>query len=92
MLEKKTYANGQPVYALEDDHLTYFFKDGAIKSEGPFKNDQMEGKWTFYRATGQLWQIGHFKEGKKHGPWLRYDKEGQKEYDEIFEDGKIIKK
>lgn len=92
MLEKKTYANGQRVYRLENENLTYFFKDGTIKSEGSFINDQMEGEWTFYRATGQLWQIGHFKANTKHGHWLRYDKDNQIEYDEIFENGKIKKK
>lgn len=92
MLEKKEYANGQKVYVLENEKLTYFFKDGTIKSEGLFKNNQMDGEWTFYRATGQLWQVGHFKENEKHGQWIRYDKEGQIEYDETFENGKIKKK
>lgn len=91
MMEKETYANGQKVYELQDGKLTYFFKDGKVKSEGPFENDQMEGEWIFYRATGQLWQVGNFKNGVKHGRWVRYDKEDQLEYDEVFEEGKIKK-
>lgn len=91
MLEKKTYANGQKVYTLKDGKLTYFFKDGTVKSEGPFEDEKMEGEWIFYRATGQLWQVGHFKGNTKHGRWIRYDKENEIEYDEVFENGKIKK-
>jgi antitoxin component YwqK of YwqJK toxin-antitoxin module len=51
----------------------------------------MQGKWTFYRATGQLWEIGHFKNDIKHGSWIRYNRNDEVEYDVIFQDGKIIK-
>ncbi|WP_277630970.1 aldo/keto reductase [Atopococcus tabaci] len=67
MMEKETYANGQKVYELQDGKLTYFFKDGKVKSKGPFEKDQMEGEWTFYRATGQLWQVGNFKMASNTG-------------------------
>ena len=52
----------------------------------------MEGKWIFYRETGQLWQVGNFKGGQKHGPWVRYDKNDALEYQEIFEHGVQQKK
>lgn len=91
MLKKKEYANGQKVYLLEDSYLTYYFEDGTVKSKGPFINDMMEGEWIFYRKTGELWQVGHFKENVKHGRWVRYDREKQIEYDEEFNEGKIIK-
>lgn len=44
MLEKKKYANGQNVYELVDNKLTYYFKNGKIKAEGYFINDLMEGE------------------------------------------------
>ncbi len=91
MLEKKNYANGQAVYKNEDQQLTYYYKNGKIKAEGPFENDQMQGEWRFYRESGQLWQIGNFRNGKKQGPWTRFDKENQPEYHETFEDGKLTK-
>ncbi|MCC5895416.1 MAG: hypothetical protein JJU16_08150 [Alkalibacterium sp.] len=92
MLEKKEYANGQKVYVLEDEFLIYYYEDGTEKAKGPFKDEMMEGEWIFYRKTGELWQVGHFKDNKKDGRWQRYDREGQLEYDEEFNEGKVIKK
>lgn len=92
MLDKKTYANGQKVYHLENDFLTFYFKTGVIKAKGPFVNGKMEGEWIFYRETGQLWQVGHFKDHKKHGRFIRYNRENEVEYDEMLEHDKVIKK
>jgi len=66
MLEKKSYANGQPVFELTDNKLTYFYKNGNIKATGPFINNLMEGEWTFYRESGQLWQTANFRYSMKH--------------------------
>lgn len=88
MLNKKNYANGQKVWELKGERLTYFFKNGKVKAEGALRNNLMEGEWKFYRETGQLWQVGNFLNGKKQGPWVRYDKQGQLEYEEIFADDK----
>jgi len=92
MLEKKLYTNGQPVYAMTGDKLTYFYKNGNIKAQGPFINNLMEGEWIFYRETGQLWQTANFRNNKKHGSWIRYDKNDKIEYQEEFENNRIIKK
>jgi antitoxin component YwqK of YwqJK toxin-antitoxin module len=91
MLEKKFYKNGQPVFEMTGDKLTYYFKDGKIKAEGPFINNLMEGEWIFYRETGQLWAVSNFKNGKKHGSWVRYDRNDKVEYQETFENNKIVK-
>ena len=80
MLDKKNYANGQEVYTYHENKLTYYYKNGQIKAEGPFGNNQMEGEWIFYRQTGHLWQIGNFQNGKKHGKWIRFNKDNQEEY------------
>jgi antitoxin component YwqK of YwqJK toxin-antitoxin module len=92
MLSKKSYVNGQKVYELDGDTLTFFYKTGKLKAKGPFINEQMEGEWLFYRETGQLWQIGNFKNSKKHGLWVRYDKNDQVEYQEAFAEDKVAKK
>ena len=90
MFNKKEYKNGQKVFAFSGSTLIFFFKNGTIKAEGRYENDQMEGKWTFYRETGQLWQIGHFNNGQKHGSWKRFDKNNNLEYDEVFHEGKLV--
>lgn len=92
MLAKKNYANGQKVFEFDGKTLTYFFKNGTVKAEGLFLGNQMEGEWKFYRETGQLWQVGNFRQGKKHGTIVRFDLDGKPEYQESFEDGKLIKK
>jgi antitoxin component YwqK of YwqJK toxin-antitoxin module len=91
MLEKKNYINGQAVYKNENNTLTYYYKTGKIKAEGPFENNKMEGEWKFYRESGQLWQIGNFLNEMKHGTWMRFNKENLLEYNESFENRKIVK-
>ena len=92
MLSKKNYANSQPIYELTNDRLTYYFKNGTLKATGPFFNEMMQGEWTFYRETGQLWQVGNFKDNLKHGAFVRYDRNDQVEFREEFDLGKLIKK
>jgi antitoxin component YwqK of YwqJK toxin-antitoxin module len=92
MLKEKKYANGQIVHELKGDLLTYYYKNGKMKAKGPYINGLMEGEWIFYRETGQLWQTGNFKGNLKHGRFLRYDRNDKLEYDETFDEGKIVKK
>ncbi|MEO8413333.1 MAG: hypothetical protein ABI472_06720 [Ginsengibacter sp.] len=91
MMKNITYSNGQKTFEEAGDRLTYFFKNGKIKAEGLSINGIMEGEWTFYRETGQLWQVGNFKAGQKHGSWIRYDKKDKLEYQEIFAGGSLVK-
>lgn len=92
MLDKKEYANGQKVYELKDDHLTFYFKNGRVKAEGDYQDSLMEGEWKFYRETGQLWQVGSFKKGEKNGAFTRFNRNNEIEYQETFEGGKKVKK
>ncbi len=91
MLSKKLYANGQKVYELSGDTLTYFYRNGKLRAEGLYVNSMMEGEWKFYRQTGQLWQVGNYNNGNKNGSFVRYDRHDMIEYDEIFENGVIVK-
>ncbi len=92
MFDKKHYTNGQKVYELTKDTLTYFYKNGNLKATGLFINECMEGKWKFYRESGQLWQVGNFEHNLKHGRFIRYDKKDEVEYDKTFVKGKLVKK
>lgn len=92
MLEKERYANGQRMWQIADDRLTYFFADGTLKAEGPYLNGLMEGEWRFYRQTGQLWVVGNFRQGQKDGRWTRWNKDDQVEYDETFAGGKLMRR
>ena len=92
MLEKKSYANGQKTYEINGNSLTFYYKSGTIKAEGPYENNLMEGEWLFYRESGKLWQVGNFKKNMKHGQWIRYDKKDKIEYMAEFVNNKIQKK
>ena len=92
MISKKNYSNGQKVHELTGNKITYFFKNGKVKAEGFLIKEKMEGEWKFYRETGQLWQVGNFKNDMKNGIWVRYDKNDKLEYQETFNDNKIVKK
>lgn len=91
MLSKRNYANGQRVYNLEGDRLTFFYKTGRVKAEGPYINGLMEGEWKFYRETGQLWQIGLFLNSRKNGRFVRYDRDGNVEFNRAFSNDKLLK-
>jgi len=91
MKDKSHYVNGQKIFEQEGDVLTYFYKNGQKKAQGISQNGQMQGKWMFYRETGQLWQIGHFRDNQKHGSFIRYDRHDRIEYEENFDNGKIIR-
>lgn len=92
MLNNDSYKNGQKTHELIGSKLTYFFKNGKVKAEGPFETGLCYGEWIFYRETGQLWQVGNFKHGMKNGSWVRYDRNNQLEYEEEFADDKRVNK
>src|SRR5437763_1916047 len=75
---------------LMGNKLTYFIKNGKVKAKGSLIKDKMEGEWNFYRETGQLWQVGNFKNDKNNGTWLQYDKNDKLEFQESFNDNKIV--
>lgn len=86
------YQNGQSISKQNGDTLTYYFKTGQIKAKGKSIDGIMQGRWDFYRESGQLWQIGHFKDNRKHGEFIRYDKSDEIEYRAKFKDGKLTEK
>lgn len=89
---KTTYANGQLIEETIGNIRTIYFKNGKIKAQGPVSAGKMDGKWTFYRETGELWQTGELKADIKHGIWERFDRDGQCDYHEEFREGRQVKK
>jgi len=92
LLGKKHYNNGQKVYELTENTLTYFYKNGNPKTTVPFINELMESEWLFYRESGQLWQVGNFENNLKHGRFVRYEKKDEVEYDKTSLNGKLVDK
>ncbi len=91
-MQKAThYKNGQVISKMKGSVKTVFYKNGKIRAKGKSVNGHMEGKWVFYRETGQLWGIGSLKHDLKHGTWIRYDRKDKEEYRGDFVEGKIVK-
>jgi antitoxin component YwqK of YwqJK toxin-antitoxin module len=91
MEREQTFSSGQALSSQRGNILTYYFKTGIVKATGPVVGDQqMDGKWVFYKENGMISEIGHFKAGEKHGLWQRYDKLGQLEYEAEFASGKEV--
>lgn len=44
MLGKTHYANGQIIWMLEGNLLTYYYKSGNIKASGVYENNKMQGE------------------------------------------------
>lgn len=91
-MKEQFYKGGQKAIEVKGNTVTYYYKDGGLRAKGRMVDDMMQGKWIFYRETGQLWQVGHFKDNLKHGSFLRYDRKDRIEYQETFVRGKIVKK
>jgi antitoxin component YwqK of YwqJK toxin-antitoxin module len=57
MLEKTHYLNGQRIWILDNNILNFYYKNGKLKAEGKYLNDEMQGEWFFYDQVEQLIQI-----------------------------------
>ncbi len=88
----KKYKNGQRVAEQVGDERIVYLKNGNIKAKGKFINGKMQGKWIFYRESGELWSEGELKDDIKEGVWKRWDKKGELEYHAIFVSGKLKEK
>ncbi len=93
MEREQRYTQGQARSSQRGNILTHYYKSGIVKATGPVVGDQqMDGKWVFYRENGMVSEVGHFKAGVKHGIWMQYDKLGQLVYEAEFSGGKEVSK
>lgn len=88
MIGEEFYKNGQRTHTLENNVLTYFYKNGKVRATGPYINNMMEGEWVFYRETGQLWAVGNFLNNQQHGDYVRYNRQDEVEVQAVFVHGK----
>jgi uncharacterized protein YdhG (YjbR/CyaY superfamily) len=54
-----------------------FYDNGRLKLSGRMKDDQMHGRWAWYRRDGSLMRTGSFRDGQRAGPWTTYDRAGE---------------
>lgn len=71
----------KPTYKAEGDLVkaTYYYDNGAIKTQGFFKDKKLIGQWIRFDENGNKIQLGYYKQGKKVGKWFIWTKESLKE-------------
>ncbi|MCI2229347.1 nicotinic acid mononucleotide adenyltransferase [Polaribacter sp. MSW13] len=71
----------QPTYSVEGDLVkaTYYYDNGAIKTQGYFKDKKLTGEWVRFDKSGNKKQIAYYDNGKKVGKWFVWSKETLKE-------------
>ena len=70
-----------PTFEAEGDLVkaTYYYEDGAISTQGYFKDKKLTGKWTRFDKKGNKTQLAFYKEGKKTGKWFIWSDDSLKE-------------
>lgn len=68
---------------FEGEWKTYY-KNGVLKSKGPFTEGKKDGKWIYYYPDGKKEQEGKFKMNVLSGTWNWYYHNGQLKREEFF--------
>ncbi|HSN49687.1 MAG TPA: hypothetical protein VLR52_00550 [Bacteroidales bacterium] len=69
-----------------------FYPGNKIQMEGAFKENQRDGKWTYWHSNGKPWSEGYFKDGKAEGKRTTYYESGQIYYEGYYKDDKRVGK
>ena len=67
----------------------YYYDNGKVKEEGPYKSGEKEGHWVFWTSFGFKDMEGDYKEEKQNGLWTYYYETGVKSMEQTFKDGKL---
>lgn len=73
----------QPTYTVEENLVkaTYYYDNGAVSTQGFFKNKKLTGEWTRFDKEGNKIQLAYYDSGKKIGKWIVFSSESIKEID-----------
>ncbi len=65
-----------------------FYQGNKIQMEGAFKDNQRDGKWTYWHSNGKPWSEGYFRDGKAEGLRTTYYESGQVYYEGYYKEDK----
>jgi len=72
----------------------FYFENGALRSEGSYKDGLKVGKWKYFFIEGKLEQEGRYVSDNPDGLWIWYYEDGQirkeEEYVRGLEDGPSV--
>ena len=66
---------------------TSYYENGQKRTEGTYKDGELDGKWTRWHENGQKWMEGTYKDGDLINMTEWYEN-GQKNSEVTFKDGK----
>jgi antitoxin component YwqK of YwqJK toxin-antitoxin module len=81
--------SNKPTFKAEGDLVkaTYYYENGAVKTQGFFKDKKLTGIWTRFDKGGNKTQLANYNEGKKVGKWFIWTEDSLKEIN--YEDNVI---
>lgn len=63
-----------------------FYPNKQMQMEGEYKNNQRDGKWTYWHENGKIWSEGTFKNGKSDGKRTTYFDNGKIRYTGFYKE------
>lgn len=63
---------------------TGYYPDGQLRIKGKFRDNQRDGRWTYWYEDGNKWSEATFKAGMRHGKSTVWHENGQKYYQGFF--------
>ena len=67
---------------------TLYYKNGQVRYEGNYKEENKDGKWIEYHWNGEVSDQGYYKNGEKYGKWTSYYLDGKISRKENYKNGK----
>jgi len=75
------------VNGLKHGLTTIYFEDEKTKEIRSYHENEMDGTWLTYEASGTKTGEANYKKGKKHGKWFIWDEKGTKRYEMSYSNG-----
>jgi antitoxin component YwqK of YwqJK toxin-antitoxin module len=60
---------------------TTYYENKQTQMEGTYKNNQRDGKWTYWHMNGKVWAEGTYVRGKAEGKRTTYFDNGKVQYE-----------
>ena len=92
--ESEGYKNKEGIYknGFKYGKEIWWDKNGQKLAEMGYKNDKLDGKWIGYYDNGKKFIEESYKNDEKHGKYICWDISGTVLSEEIFNEGKLVKK
>ncbi len=100
VVHKEYYDNGKLKASGQHDKdkiktgiWKFYYKNGKLKKTGQYDaQGKATGEWKYYNENGKIWLVGKYIDAKKTGKWRSYHENGQLKSEEVYHEGKLLKK